>query len=142
MIVPDVNLLMYAYNTEAPHHVAARSWLESVLSGTRQVGFAWVVLLGYVRLTTSRAVRVDPIAPADAIADVRTWLARPQVVIIHPGRRHLDLLDQLMAAGGASGTHATDAHLAAMAIEHQAELCSNDTDFARFPGLRWTDPLA
>jgi toxin-antitoxin system PIN domain toxin len=113
-----------------------------VLSGTRQVGFAWVVVLGYVRLMTSRAVRVEPIAPADAVADVRAWLARPHVVILQPGRRHLDLLDQLMTAGGASGAHATDAHLAAIAIEHQAELCSNDTDFARFPGLRWTDPLA
>ena len=142
MILPDVNLLVYAYNTDAPHHRAARTWLEAVLSGTRPVGLTWAVMLGYVRLMTSRAVRVDPVAPADAIGDVRSWLARPQVVVVQPGGRHLDLLEQMMVAGGATGTHATDAHLAAIAIEHPAELCSNDTDFARFPGLRWIDPLA
>jgi hypothetical protein len=142
LIVPDVNLLVYAHNSDAPHHQAARGWVEAVLSGTRPVGLAWVVMLGYVRLMTSRAVRVDPIAPAEAIGDVRSWLARPQVVVIQPGKRHLDLLEQMMVHGSATGTHSTDAHLAAIAIEHQAELCSNDTDFARFPGLRWSDPLA
>lgn len=142
MIVPDLNLLVYAYNTDAPRHGAARAWLETALSGTQPVGLAWIVMLGYIRLMTSRAVRTDPIAPADAIADVRAWLVRPQVVVLQPGRRHLDLLEQMMVDGKATGAHATDAHLAAIAIEHQAELFSNDTAFGRFPGLRWTDPLA
>jgi uncharacterized protein len=141
VIVPDVNLLVYAYSTDAPRHDAARTWLEDALSGTRSVGLSWAAILGYVRLMTSRAVRIEPIAPSHAIADVRSWLARPQVVVIEPGRRHLDLVEELMREGGASGRDVTDAHLAALAIEHQAELFSNDSDFARFPGLRWTDPL-
>jgi uncharacterized protein len=141
VIVPDVKLLVYAYSSAAPRHDAARAWLEDALSGTRPVGLAWAAMLGYLRLMTSRAVRVEPIAPSDAIADIRSWLARPQVVVIEPGRRHLELLDELMREGGAAGQHVTDVHLAALAIEHQAELFSNDSDFARFPGLRWTDPL-
>lgn len=141
MIVPDINLLVYAYNSDAPHHDDARRWLESVLSDRRTVGFSWAVMLGYVRLMTDRAVVLDPLAPAEALGHLRSWLARPQVVVLEPGPRHLDLLDELMRHGHAAGPHMTDVHIAALAIEYQAELFSNDTDFARFPGLRWTDPL-
>ncbi len=141
MIVPDINLLVYAYNTDAHHHVRARTWLESVLSGSRSVGLPWAVMLGYVRLMTSRSVVVDPFSPAEAIGHLRSWLARPQVMVLEPGSRHLDLLDELMRDGRATGQHTTDVHIAALAIEHQAELYSNDADFGRFPGLRWTDPL-
>jgi toxin-antitoxin system PIN domain toxin len=141
VIVPDINLLVYAYNSDAPHHARARSWLESVLSGTVTVGLPWAVMLGYMRLMTSRAVVVDPFTPAEAISHIRSWLERPQVIVLEPGRRHLDLLETLMREGRASGQHTTDVHLAALVIEHQAELFSNDTDFSRFPGLRWTDPL-
>lgn len=141
MIVPDINLLVYAYNSDAPHHDDARRWLESVLSDRRTVGFSWAVMLGYVRLMTNRAVVLDPLAPAEALGHLRSWLARPQVVVLEPGPRHLDLLDELMRHGHAAGPHMTDVHIAALAIEYQAELFSNDTDFARFPGLRWTDPL-
>jgi toxin-antitoxin system PIN domain toxin len=98
-------------------------------------------MLGYLRLMTSRSVRIDPFTPAEAIGHIRSWLDRPQVVILSPGARHLDLIENLMAASDASGTLTTDVHLAALAIEHQAEIFSNDSDFARFPGLRWTDPL-
>ncbi|MBX3031520.1 MAG: PIN domain-containing protein [Chloroflexi bacterium] len=141
MIVPDINLLVHAYNSDAPHHDDARRWLESVLSDRRTVGFSWAVMLGYVRLMTDRAVVLDPLAPAEALGHLRSWLARPQVVVLEPGPRHLDLLDELMRHGHAAGPHMTDVHIAALAIEYQAELFSNDTDFARFPGLRWTDPL-
>jgi uncharacterized protein len=99
------------------------------------------VMLGYLRLMSSRSVLLDPFAPAEAIGHIRAWLARPQVVVVSPGSRHLDLLEALMTSAGASGRLTTDVHIAALAIEHQAELCSNDTDFARFPGLRWSDPL-
>ena len=111
------------------------------LSSTRQVGLPWVVMLGYLRLVTSRSVLIDPFSPAEAIGHVRSWLDRPQVLVLGPGSRHLDLLEELMAAARASGQHMTDVHIAALAIEHQAELFSNDSDFSRFPGLRWTDPL-
>jgi toxin-antitoxin system PIN domain toxin len=141
VIVPDINLLVYAYNSDAPDHDLARRWWEASLSGTRPVGLAWAVVLGYLRLMTSGAVLVDPFVPGEVIEHVRAWLQRPNVVILHPGPRHLDLLDQLLAAAGGSASLTTDAHLAALAIEHQAEVCSNDSDFSRFPGLRWSDPL-
>ena len=141
MILPDINLLVYAYNSDAPHHQRARTWWEASLSATRPVGLPWVVMLGYLRLMTSRTVRIDPFTPDETVGHIRAWLGRPQVLILGPGPRHLDLIEDLMAAGHASGQHTTDVHLAALAIEHQAELFSNDSDFSRFPGLRWTDPL-
>lgn len=141
MIIPDINLLVYAYNSDAPDHERARLWWEASLSATRPVGLAWAVMLGYLRLMTSRSVLIDPFSPTQAIGHMRSWLERPQVLVVGPGTRHLDLIEELMRAGSAAGQLTTDAHLAALAIEHQAELCSNDSDFGRFPGLRWTDPL-
>ena len=141
MIIPDINLLVYAYNASAPDHERARDWWEVALSEARPIGLPWVVQLGYLRLMTSRSVLLDPFTPAEAIGHLRSWLVRPQVLVIAPGGRHLDLIEELMRASRATGQHTTDVHLAALAIEHQAELCSNDTDFTRFPGLRWTNPL-
>ena len=141
MIVPDINLLVYAYNSDSPKHRQAKAWWEDCLSDRQPVGLPWVVMLGYLRLTTSRSVLVEPFAPQEAIGHVKAWLERPQVQIIQPGARHLELLDSLMRDGQASGNLTTDVHLAALAIEHRAELHSNDSDFSRFPGLRWTNPL-
>ncbi len=141
MILPDLNLLIYAYNSDAPKHREARAWWETCLSETQPVGLPWMVALGYLRLMTSRNVLVDPLEPAEALAHIRSWLQRPQAQILQPGPRHLDLLDHLTREGRASGKLAMDAHLAALAIEHQAELHSNDSDFSRFPGLRWSNPL-
>ena len=141
MIVPDVNLLVYAYNADAPQHAAARRWWEASLSETTSVGLAWAVMLGYVRVMTSRAVLVDPLPPTRALADVREWLEQPMVRILVPGPRHLDELTSLAEAIGAAGRLTTDLHLAALAIENQAELHSNDTDFSRLPGLRWRNPI-
>jgi toxin-antitoxin system PIN domain toxin len=140
MIVPDVNLIVYAYNADAGAHRRAKEW-ETCLSGSRPVGLTWVVLLGYIRLMTSRKVLIDPFSISEVFGHLRSWLERPQVELLHPGPRHLDLLLDLASAAQASGDLVTDLHLAALAIEHQAELCSNDADFARFPGLRWTNPL-
>ena len=141
MIIPDLNLLMYSYNRQAPHHAAARAWWEALLNGTEPVALPWVVVLGFVRLITHRAMLVTPMQPAVALAQVRAWFACPNVERIEPGPRHIELLDRLLAAAGAGGNLTTDAHLAAIAIEHQCELHSNDADFARFPGLRWRNPL-
>jgi len=141
MILPDIHLLVYAYNTDAPGHRRAKAWWEACLSDLHPVGLPWVVVLGYLRLMTSRSVLVDPFSPQEAIGHIRSWLERPQVQILQPGPRHLELLDSLMRGAQASGSLSTDAHLAAVAIEHQAELHSNDGDFSRFPGLRWTNPL-
>lgn len=142
MILPDVNLLVYAYNSAAPHHPTARSWWEECLSGSEPVALPWVVMLGYLRLMTSRAVLVDPFRPDEALGHLRSWLERPQVEILQPGPRHLDILDNLAQEAGTAGELTTDLHLAALAIEVQAALHSNDTDFGRFSGLRWVNPLA
>jgi uncharacterized protein len=142
MIIPDLNLLIYAYNDDAPEHSRAKAWWESCLSEIRPVGLAWVVMLGYVRLITGRVAMADPFSARDAIGHVRSWIERPQVEILTPGPRHLDLVDSLLRDAQASGNLAVDAHLAALAIEHRAELHSNDGDFSRFPGLKWINPLA
>jgi uncharacterized protein len=142
MILPDLNLLTYAYNTDAPDHSRARTWWEACLSELVPVGLPWVVMLGYVRLMTSRSVLVEPFRPDEAFGHLRSWLERPHVEILHPGRRHLDLLSSLATEAGTAGALTTDLHLAAMAIEVNAELHSNDNDFARFSGLRWVNPLA
>ncbi len=141
MIIPDINLLVYAYNSDAPFHEDSRIWLESCLSGRTTVGLPWVVILGFVRIMSSGAVLTSPMTPAETTGHVRSWLERPQTQIIVPGPRHLEILEEVMQASRASGRLTTDAHLAALAIESQAELHSNDVDFARFPGLRWVNPL-
>ena len=142
MIIPDINLLAYAYNTDAPHHEEAREWWSDCLSERQMVGIPWVVILGFVRILTSRVVMTDPMDPLEALDRTRSWLERPQAHLLVPGPRHLEILTEIMRAARASGRLTTDAHLAAMAIERQAELHSNDADFSRFPGLRWTNPLS
>ncbi|HVR07292.1 MAG TPA: type II toxin-antitoxin system VapC family toxin [Thermoanaerobaculia bacterium] len=142
MILPDLNLLLYAYNSDAPKHERAKTWWETCLSDTRAVGLPWAVIVGYLRLMTTRGVQREPAPMPEAITHVRSWLERPQVEILTPGPRHLDLIDGLLRDARASGNLAVDAHLAALAIENNAEVHSNDSDFSRFPGLRWIDPLA
>ena len=142
MIVPDLNLLILAHNERAMRHERARDWWRGCLNGTVTVGLPWACVLGFVRLTTGRHVLAVPLQPTAALQRVRAWMERPQVRIVAPGARHLQLLEGLMTATGVTGSLMTDAHLAALAIENQAELQSNDADFARFPGLRWRDPTA
>jgi uncharacterized protein len=141
VIVPDLNLVVYAYNGDAPHHAVARAWWERLLNGTEPVAVPWVVVLGFLRLMTHRSVLIHPMSPASALAHVRAWFSQPNVEHLEPGPQHIDLLDRLLSAAGTAGNLTTDAHLAALAIEHQCELHSNDSDFARFPGLRWRNPL-
>lgn len=140
MIVPDVNLLVHAYNSESRVHLAARAWWETLLNGTQPVGLPWVTALGFIRLTTHRQILVHPLGAPVASGRVRTWLARPCVAILHSFNRHADVLFGLLEQLGAAGNLTTDAHLAALCIEHQAELHSTDADFSRFAGLRWKNP--
>ncbi len=142
MKILDANLLLYAVNEDAPLHEKARPWLESVLSGTDTVGFAWNALLAFLRLSTRRAVFLQPLEVSAALALMDYWLQQPCSLVVHPGDRHLRILRELVGPLGTGGNLTSDAHLAALAIEHGAELCSSDTDFARFPGLRWRNPLA
>ena len=139
MIAPDANLLIYAFDRESRFHERAKAWLEAVLSGTDSVGFAWNVLLGFVRIST-RALRV-PLTPEQALGLVGDWLAQPNASILEPGPRHFVLLGRLLLSVGTAGNLTSDAHLAAIALEHDAEVYSTDTDFGRFPGLRWRNPL-
>jgi toxin-antitoxin system PIN domain toxin len=141
VIIPDINLLVFAYNSDAPFHEEAKDWWESCLSSRGAVGLPWAVILGYVRVMSSNAVFPEPMEAPEAIANVRSWLDCPQTQIVTPGPRHLEILADIMGSARASGRLTTDAHLAALAIETQAELHSNDVDFARFHGLRWRNPI-
>lgn len=141
MIVPDINLLVYAYNRQAPHHAKAKTWWEGLLNGSEPVGMPWAASCGFIRLMTHPSVLDPPLGPGEAVRHVRAWLERPLVEILEPGPRHLEILERLLRAVGVAGNLTTDAHLAAIAIEYQCELHSNDSDFARFPGLRWRNPL-
>jgi uncharacterized protein len=142
VILPDINLLVYAHNRAVPAHVRARAWWEELLGLRQPVRIPWAVALGFVRLVTHPRVLAQPLRPDAALALVAGWLEQPGVELLEPGPRHLAILRDLLAATGVAGSLTTDAHLAALAIEHQCELHSNDADFARFPGLRWHNPLA
>jgi toxin-antitoxin system PIN domain toxin len=139
--LPDANVLLYALDEESPRHARARAWLERELSGTETIAFSWTVLLAVLRLSTRSVVFERPLSPEDAIDLVDGWLARPNVTVVHPTDRHAAVLRELLAPLGTAGNLVTDAHLAALAIEHGAELCSSDADFSRFSGVRWSDPL-
>ena len=112
------------------------------MNGTDSVGLAWVAILGFIRIATNARIVDNPLDVGGACGRVDSWIVRPQTMLIHPGDRHADILFGLLAAAGTAGNLTTDAHLAALAIEHQAELHSTDADMARFPGLRWVNPLA
>jgi len=137
----DANLLLYAVDARSPRHSAARAWVEAQLGGTETIGFSWMVLLAFLRLSTSPRVFAQPLTEDRALDVIDAWLAQPCATVVHPGNRHAATLRRLLRPLGTAGNLVSDAHLAALAIEHDAMLCSCDTDFARFAGLRWIDPL-
>lgn len=143
MILVDVNILVDATMITADKHDAARTWLQQQLSGTAKVGLPWVCITGFVRVVGQPRVWERPMPIADALTVVRSWLARPCTWVPEPGPRHVDLLAELLGAQP-SVRLVTDAHIAAIALEHGLELCSRDRDFARWTdrGLRSRDPLA
>jgi toxin-antitoxin system PIN domain toxin len=138
--LPDVNVLVYAIDGEAHHHDSARAWLEAALSDTETIALCWTVLLAFVRVTTRAAIVAKPLSATRALDLVDGWLAQPCATVVHPTVRHAGILRSLLDEAGTAGNLTTDAHLAALAIEHGAELCSYDADFGRFAGLRWTNP--
>ena len=141
MIVPDLSLLVYAHSTGAPLHEPARRWWEDLVNGTERVGVPWLVAAGFVRLLTHPSVLNTPAAPEHAVDLMAEWFRSPTVTPLNPGTQHIAIFRNMLAAAGVGGNLVTDAHIAALAIEHQAEVHSNDSDFARFPGLRWRNPL-
>jgi len=142
MMVVDANLLLYAYNPSAGQHEKARAWLEKVLSGTEPVALPWVVVLAFLRIGTNPRAFPQPLTTAEAVSIVSEWFAQPNVRVLEPTDRHWTLLAALLPAAQVKGPLVTDAHLATLAIEHGATLCSTDGDFSRFPRLRWRNPLA
>jgi toxin-antitoxin system PIN domain toxin len=142
MIVVDVNLLLYAVNRDAPLHAKAKAWWQSVLNGSEPVGIPWNVMLAFLRLTTRAGVFAKPLRPHQAFDVVAKWLECPQVSTVIPGADHLEILRALIAPLGTAGNLTSDAHIAAIAIELNAQLCSSDSDFGRFSGLKWKNPLA
>lgn len=142
MKIVDVNVLLYAVDASAKDHATARPWLDSAMSATETVGLPTSVSVGFIRIATHPRIFRSPLAPRVAIDTVRTWTARPNVTVPHPTGRHLDLLTELLGAIGVGGNLVPDAHLAALAIEHGAEMVSYDNDFSRFPGLVWQSPAA
>ena len=141
MIVPDVNLVLYAEIDAFPHHRAARRWWEDLLNGEREVGLASLTVFGFIRISTNRRVFTEPLAVEEAIGRVRRWLAQPNVTFLVPGPRHLDTAFQLLERVGTAANLTMDAQLAAHAIEHRGEVHSNDSEFGRFEALRWVNPL-
>lgn len=142
MILVDINLLIYATSERTKKHRDARSWLEAQLNGSSRVGLPWTCLLGYLRITTNRRAFPDAISMEKAWNQIDEWLGCDQVWIPQPTERHAAVLGSLCAQPGVHGDLVSDAHLAALAIEHGLTLCSTDGDFARFRELKWQNPLA
>lgn len=142
MILVDANLLLYATHSVFPQNRAALAWLDGRLNGVDRVALPWPSLLAFLRLSTNPRVFPRGIDIGVAWRQVEAWLDCPVVWSPSPTERHADILARLLSRIGARGNLVHDAHLAALAIEHGLELCSVDSDFARFPGLRWMNPLS
>lgn len=140
MRVVDANVLLYAVNESAEHHEQARGWLDDALNGRATVGFSWVSLLAFLRLSTKIGLFLAPLSVGEALGRVRAWLAQPVSVVLEPTPRHLDVLSGLLEPHGAGGNLTNDAQLAALAIEHRGEVVTYDSDFGRFPGVAWGPP--
>ena len=141
MILPDINLLVYAHNVRAAHHAEAREWWNQCLRGPNGVALAWVGILGFVRITTHPRIFEHPLPPEEATQRISQWLCLPHIHLVHPAQNHFDKWAALLKALGTAGNLTTDAHLAALAIERGLILHTSDADFARFPGLKWHNPL-
>lgn len=137
----DANVLLYAEDRLSPLHEKARVWWDERLSGETTVCLPWLVLCAFIRIGTNRRAFVRPLALAEAVARVQSWLDQPCARLVQPTERHWSIFQQMLLRGKASANLVTDAHLAALAVEHECELFSTDRDFSRFPRLRWRNPL-
>jgi uncharacterized protein len=136
MILLDTNVWVYAVNRQASQHRMAVAVLNDAFSAPGQAGLAWISAVGFLRLTTMRGVMSPPLQIGEALEILRTWRGHAGLRIVEPGPRHGELLERTLLAAGRGGNLVNDAHLAALALEHQATLVSFDRDFERFPGLR------
>ena len=138
----DANLVLWAHHRQFPRHDKAREWWRKTLNSSPQVGIAWPTIVAFLRISTHPRALRRPLDIDVAWSEVKRWLERPNVWIPVPTERHPGILDELLRKGAATGNHVPDADLAALALEWGLELLSADRDFARYPGLRWRDPLA
>ena len=141
MIIPDINLLLYAHDSSSPFHAKAAGWWQSCLSGDEPVGLLHVVVFGFVRIATNARAFLSPMTPAEAAGHVHSWLEQPPVQVLDPGPDHFRRVLKLLEALGTAGNLVSDAQMAALAMEQDAVLHTADTDFVRFPGLRWFNPI-
>ncbi len=142
MILVDANILLYAEDSLSPRHDQARAWWDAQLSGTETICLCWTVLCAFIRIGTNPRVFESPLSLEQARARVQSWLDQPCTRIVRPTERHWTVFQQMLANGQAVANLVTDAHLAALAVEHGCELASTDSDFARFAKLKWKNPLA
>jgi toxin-antitoxin system PIN domain toxin len=140
--MPDVNLLVYAHDRSSPVHSRARAWWEDRLNDSRLIGLSWMVLLGFIRVSTDSRIYRQPRAVEEILGFIEDWLTLPHVEIVQPTERHREILSGFLRHLGAAGNLTPDAHLAALAVERGLILQTTDSDFARFPGLKWRNPLA
>ncbi len=141
MILPDVNLLVYAVDESSAYHFSAKTWWDEALSSTTVVGLCYPTMLGFIRLVTNRQIFTAPLSITEATDYIADWLAQPNVTIVLPTPRHWPLLKSFLLATGVGANLTTDSHIATLAVEHGYTVYSNDNDFARFAGLRWENPL-
>jgi len=141
MKIVDINLLIYAINRDTPHHSKAKRWLEDSLSSDEPFGFAWIVILGFLRIVTNGRILPKPLMPEVAINVVNEWLQQPPSLTVVPSHQHWSIFKEILMPLGTAANLTSDAHLAALAIEHGARLYSTDNDFSRFQSLRWTNPI-
>lgn len=137
MKIPDLNVLIYAINTESPQHLQARKWFEQAAGAHQVIAYPWAVLLGFLRITTRRGILEQPLTLETSLGIVDSLLAAPNARTLDPTTRHMGIVGRLLLGAGTADNLTTDAHLAALAIEHNAELISFDADFQRFAGLNF-----
>ena len=142
MTIIDANLLLYAYNADAPRQREASRWLTRLLGSGELIGLPWVTIWAFIRISTNSRIWANPRSAGEAFAIVGEWLAQPGVLPLQPGPLHAEILEKLVSDHGAAGPLVTDAVMAALAMEHGAVLASTDQDFRRFPNLRWVNPLS
>jgi hypothetical protein len=142
MILVDANLLLYAEDSLSEHHDAARIWWDAQLSGSDPVGLCWPVLSAFIRIGTNARLHQRPLTLKEAAERVQSWFNQPCVRVIQPSDQHWTLFQQMLRSGNAVGNLVSDAHLAALAVEHNCVLHSTDADFSRFRGLKWKNPIA
>jgi toxin-antitoxin system PIN domain toxin len=138
--IVDANVLLYAVNTASEHHQPSLRWLDGALSGADSVGFTWLPLLAFVRLSTKEGLFPHPLRPEEAIGQVADWLSAPSAALVNPTARHAEILTGMLAQVGTGGNLVNDAHLAALAVEYRAGIVSYDSDFGRFDKVRWHRP--